>query len=118
MNANYPYLSDLVESVALGKRAPELPVYTPVPTTWDDETKTYLEAFNNVVCGEKCDFYPDEDDVFAYFDLEQADPMLTAIRTAASLIGATDAERWRVVLSELTRQAERYAALKAKEAGE
>lgn len=50
------------------------------------------------------------------FHIEQEVPIFCAVRRALAGIGLSDAERWSVVLTEVTRQASRYAETRAMEA--
>jgi len=99
------------------------PIEPPTPVT-DVEldrrrNDAFTTAFFEVVTGAPCDFWPANGWRQAtdspQWDNEQQIAVFVAVQRAASMIGATAEQRWKIVAAELRRLADRYADEKARE---
>jgi len=92
------------------------------PQQREDERRqeAYDNAYLDVMEGRDCAFWATDSWATAAdaprFDDEQYIPLFVAVKTAASLVGATAEDRWHVVADALRKEAEKYANHVAEEA--
>ena len=88
-----------------------------IPSFSDRRQETYDDAYFAVLEGKDCEFYPTNEWRTARdspeWDDEQQVRLFNAIKLAASLVGATDAERYAVIENALRADAEKFAEWKA-----
>jgi hypothetical protein len=81
--------------------------------------RAYDDAYWAVLEGKNCAFYPTNEWRGALdspvFDNEQEIALFNAVKLAASLISASDGERWAVVMNALRAEAEKFAKYAASE---
>lgn len=111
---DHTFMVNLAKS-ALGYRE-EPPSLAPEHTEEQPTTRkqrAYDDAYWAVLEGKDCAFYPTNEWRGALdspvFDNEQEIALFNAVKLAASLISASDGERWNVVLNALRAEAEKYA---------